>query len=138
MKKTKSALMTKLLSLTGVTPIAYPNRVFAPPDGATWIKVDFIPADSNPVTLGEAGDDELTGFFQVAIMSPAGSGDGSGIELSDTISAGFKNGSHLIYQDRVVRISHSQNNPGNEVKVDTSVWYPNYLTVYWSARRKRN
>lgn len=138
MKKTHTALMTQFKASAGTTPIAPPNKTFTPTPGVLWLKPDFVPSDDSPVTLGEFGDDELTGFFQIGIYVPAGSGDGASITMLDTLKAGFKNGSHIIYQDRVVRISHSQNNSGNEVKVDTSVWYPTYLTVYWSARRKRN
>lgn len=138
MFKTRAALLTKLATLTGSTPIAYPNKPFTPTPGTLWLKADFVPADSSAVTLGDFGDDELTGFFQVAIMSPSGDGDVTGVKLIDTLAAGFKNGSHLVYQDRVVRISHSQNNAGSEVSIDASVWYPLYLTIYWSARKQRS
>lgn len=137
MFKTRAALLTKLATLTGSTPIAYPNKPFTPTPGVLWLKADFVPADNSPATLGTTGDDEITGFFQVGIYAPANSGDVTSVNWLDTLQAGFKNGSVISYQGRNVRITHSQHNAGNEVTIDTSVWYPTYLTVYFSARKQR-
>ncbi len=144
MNKTRIALLNKAISLAGSYRIAYPNTGFEPVQGETYLKFDFVPADDSPVTLGSTGEDELTGFYQVSIMAPAGSGDGDSIALLDTFRQGFKKGVNLQYEDRSVRITSATFNQGmnagsrNDVSVDESIWYPTYITIYWAARLARN
>lgn len=138
MFKTRAALLTKLATLTGSTPIAYPNKPFTPTPGILWLKADFVPADNSPVTLGYTGDIAGIRWCVNADLKETGDFVVASVNWLDTLQAGFKNGSVISYQGRNVRITHSQPNTGNEVTIDTSVWYPTYLTIYFSARKPRS
>lgn len=149
MKKIRAALISKLTSLVGATPIAWPNKEFDPTTVSTasgiWLQCAFVPASDYGVTLGDAGADEVTGFFQVTINAPANKGDISTIDMIDLLRSGFKVGATLTNQDQAVRITNRDYSHGGQTTTNeysaggaSGVWFSSYVTIYWSARHPRN
>jgi hypothetical protein len=97
----QAALLTRLGTLSGSTPIAYPNIEYEPSFGTEYLNAQFLPAGTNQVTLGATGKDENVGIFQIDVVSPTG--DGRSIK-SDSIADHFARGSTFTYNGISVRI----------------------------------
>ena len=55
--------------------IAWENKIFDPAGKAIWAKVSHVPNQPEVASLGSRGIDRGTGFFQIDINVPEGTGD---------------------------------------------------------------
>ena len=62
-----ATLKTWAETQTPVPGIAEPNRVFKPPVGSPWVRIDFLPAQPWPAGLGVDALNENKGLFQFSL-----------------------------------------------------------------------
>lgn len=97
----QAALDSHMASMTGGTPIAWPNVAYKPAAGTTYLKVDYLPGETIQASLGSSGQDITNGIYQVSIVMPRGKGRTT---LTDTIADHFSRGSVLSYNGIKLRV----------------------------------
>jgi hypothetical protein len=116
------------------TVVALPNMIFEPPEGATWLKVSFVPAHVVPASLGAQGLDEVSGFLQVDVNTPEGEGEAAAMVLVDALRARFYAGSRWYSSDAVVRVSSCVPSQGRQV----NNFYRISVTIMFYSQIKRS
>lgn len=98
-----SAVKARLDSL-GFTEgkVAWPNRKFEPDGTAPWAQFWYFPSDPRTVTLGDNGEEELTGFAQIDINIPTGVGDKVQNDILNALELYFQPGRYVVYQGQGV------------------------------------
>jgi len=97
----QAAFDNRLNTLPGGYDIAWPNIPFEPQAGATYLRPQFLPADTVQVGLGTDGLDDTTGIYQVDVVYPAETGRS---QIPDQVADHFKRGTVLSYNGTNVRI----------------------------------
>ncbi len=135
MNKIRKALIQEwktlaLLDLEDNKRVAHENVGFEPPDTGIWAHVFFAPNRPDVATLGAIGLDESTGFLQIDLNAPVGSGVGELSEAADKIRCHFPAGRTFEYESQGVIISSSGRTNGRIV----DSFYRISVTVAWYAR----
>lgn len=91
-----AALKTWANKQSPVPGIAEPNRIFSPPVGKPWIRVDFLPAQPWPAGLGVDALNANKGLFQFSLHYPLDEAWGLPTKMADSICVAFKRGTRLI------------------------------------------
>tara|TARA_R110000803_G_scaffold37766_3_gene81487 strand:- start:52 stop:459 length:408 start_codon:yes stop_codon:yes gene_type:complete len=97
----QAALDTRLASIAGSPPIAWPNIEYEPTGGTTYLRPAFLPAETLQSGLGSEGLDETNGIYQIDVVYKVGSGRSS---LVDSVADHFKRGTVATYNGVNVRI----------------------------------
>lgn len=97
----QAALDTRLNTLSGGYDIAWPNIAYDPAAGTTFLRVSFLPGDTEQVSLGASGKDETNAIYQVDVVSPRGAGR---TNIPDAIADHFARGSTLTYNGTTLRV----------------------------------
>lgn len=117
------------------TPIAFvnmPSPVVA--DGGTWLQMFHMSSDRNIATLGDKGEDGVTGYIQIDVMTPIGHGTASAKALLDKIAKRFCPGAHLVYNETpAVRVTQTAIAAG----FNSGGWWKTPCTVYYETRIRR-
>lgn len=90
--KINAALVSAYQALGLNLPTAYEMRDFTPPSSGMWARVLNAPATRSVRTLGDGGEDNITGFFQVDIFTPENSGTAPVLRVMDRVHEYFKIG----------------------------------------------
>lgn len=93
----QSALDNHLNGMSSLPPVAWENRAFEPTQGTLYVRQTNLQGDTIQATLGESGEDETVGVYQIDIFSPQGEGKKEGIDMSDAIANRFKRGTVMTY-----------------------------------------
>lgn len=96
----QAALDTRLSTLSGGNPIAWPNIEYKP-TGATYLRPSFLPAETLQSGLGGDGLDETNGIYQIDVVYKVGSGRTT---LVDSVADHFKRGTVAAYNGVNVRV----------------------------------
>jgi hypothetical protein len=129
----KSALITQYMAIAGGVATAYPNMAFNAP-GGLWAAIQNINVTDQVATLGDSGDDEVLGYFQIAVNDQLNVGDKNILDFLELMRVSFKMGSSYTYETQAVQI----------IKVHLSPVFANapYATgviqFYWRARIQRS
>ncbi len=91
-----ATLKTWAATQTTVPGIAEPNRIFKPPVGTPWVRVDFLPAQPWPAGLGVDALNENKGLFQFSLHYPLDDAWGKPTKMVDSLCNAFKRGTRLI------------------------------------------
>jgi hypothetical protein len=97
----QAALDTHLSTLSGGYDIAWPNITYEPVGNATYLRANFIPAETQQVSLGANGKDETLAIYQIDVVSPRGAGRST---LTDSVADHFKRGTVLTYNNLKLRV----------------------------------
>ena len=119
-----------------VLPRSYPNRPLPDqnkPDGL-WLNLYNFRGATEPVTLGDAGEDENNGFFQIDLNYPQNKGSKEILEKADEFARFFTAGKSLSFNDQKVKILSTSLSPGREV----GGYYRVSLTINYYTRTMRN
>lgn len=123
----QSALVTSFDALD-LGPTSFENREFTPPnDGSLWYELFTLPGGRDPFTMGDEGDDEYTGVFQIDVNGPVGEGTRTIVDAAGFLTAFYKAGKVVSSNGRDVKIHRSeisQARPGAASVVIS-------VTVYW-------
>lgn len=118
-------------------PTSYPAAELDPnnqPSDAPWIALHNLRAESLPATLGNQGEDNHPGLFQIDINTPKNKGSGQSLQIADTILGSFTSGNTLIYNAQEVKISSTSLSPGRYI----GGFYRVSVTITYYARTTRN
>lgn len=119
--------------IAGGIPLQHPGIILETTPDSLWLALFNIPGVSKPVTLGDQGEDEHRGFFQVDVNYPKNKGSAQVLAKIDEIATAFPSGRTLTYNTQVVKILASSITPGRYV----GGYYRVSLTVNYYARTKR-
>ena len=114
-------------------PVAYENRPYEPIPGTAWSQIFVVHAQPSVNTMGDGGQDLLTGFLQINLNYPASEGDGSAKQKATAIREYFYAGRVFTYSGQDVFIS----NAGRGVTRNDDSWYQVVITINWQARVSR-
>lgn len=117
----RAAFRTKLLTISGLPPVAWQNRTFTPPNQAIWLKESLLPATSALTSFGGLGVDGLlqeTGIYQITVYAPVGTETKVADDWASLLAATFKPG---------VTVSHS----GQDVRCESAVIAPPVQETSW-------
>lgn len=129
-----AALVQAYLAVGLGLPTAYENKDFAPPS-ANWASVSNHPAGKNPVTLGDGGEDNTSGYFQIDLHTPENKGRTALLGLADTVLGYFFSGQRFQSNGQVVTIRRSSLSPIH--KDDQTASFVLSVSVYWDSRSNR-
>ena len=102
----KSVLNNRLMEFLVEFPIDvdHTNVDYQPVTGTPYLKVSMVPATSASVGVGQDTPNRVTGFYQVDIIVPSLSGEGTVKTYLDGLQKYFKRGSALALNGVRVRI----------------------------------
>lgn len=104
-REIRSALETRLASVSGSPQIGWDNTEFEPPAGEVILLAHLLRGETVSRTLGTP---ELTmeqGIFQVSVLAPRGSGSKSAEDVADAVREHFPKGLSLSSGGLSVRIA---------------------------------
>lgn len=113
--------------------INWENAGFDPAGLTKWASVFFVPNTPEPVTLGVNGDDRQTGFLQIDLSIPQGTGSGVMRAWTDASRQTFVAGKTLTESGQIVRIISAGWTAGRNV----DNWYRKSLTVAFRTDLQR-
>lgn len=125
----KDALLTAVAAALGGIPVEHENTHFVKPTNAKWAQLFFVPTQPVVFTLGEHGLDEYTGFVQISIRYPEGSGTHNSDLDAEVFRQAFVAGTQLVYNGQEVKIKSCGRNQGRL----QDNWYLVATTIYWWA-----
>jgi hypothetical protein len=114
--------------------IAWENQVFDPAGKSVWASVFFVPNAPFVVSLGQQGRDRGTGFLQIDLNIPQGSGEGPLRTWEDAARAYFITGRVFSQSGQEVILTSCGMSQGR--KVDN--WFRKSLTVAFRTDFHRN
>lgn len=134
--KIEQALINAYVALGYTYPISYPDKVLSDADKPDnfWIGLHNLRSLSSPVTLGQDGEDNHPGLFQIDINYPRNKGSALVLQKADEIKGSFKAGTSFTYDGQVVTVLGVSLNSGRQV----DGYYRASLTVSYYARTFRN
>ena len=97
-------------------------------------RLRFIPAASTPATMGSDGTNEVTGIFQVDIMTRTGRGNGEALESADSVCAAYPSGRRISYNGQQIIIWGAElNGPRSE-----GGWLRSTVSINFAAYVRRS
>jgi hypothetical protein len=102
----RAAFRSKLLTVSGLPPVAWQNRTFTPPNQAVWFKESLLPATSALTSFCGVGVDGLiqeTGIYQITVYTPVGTETKAADDWASLLAATFKPGVVLSHSGQQVR-----------------------------------
>ena len=126
-----SAAQAALVPITA--SIAFEGKAFTPPSSGKWASVFRLPAGNDVASMGEGGQDEATGVFQIDISVPENTGTSVLLTDIDALKDAFVGGRYLEYQSHHTLIRKADPSPIRRV----DGWLRISLSVYYTSRQQR-
>jgi hypothetical protein len=101
----RAALETRLAALTPALATAWENASYSPVDGVPFQRVEYITAEPENPEMGSFR--RLSGFMQVTLMYPQGSGPAVAATRAELIRSWFPKGLSLTKSGVVVMIDRT-------------------------------
>lgn len=108
-KEIRAALVTQLISYTGLPPVAYENSAFTP-NGAQYIKENTLWGANLNLTLTGSHEQQI-GIYQLTIFTPINTGTLDDLDLTSGLKSHFKVGTRLTYQGYTIQITRVETAP---------------------------
>ena len=102
----------QLLTVVGLPTLQTENTRFKVVTNVPWARSTLLPAETNIVTLGVTGYDELNGLYQVDLFYPSDSGFTAANTMADTVMGAFTKGTQLTGTGINVEIDKSWRESG--------------------------
>ena len=131
----EKALISVFDQIKGSMPAGYPGAELDAdqlPDDL-WAQVNNVRVASDVVTLGDSGEDNHTGFFQIDLNYPKGRGTKAVLEKADEIASSVPAGTLIDFGGQKVKILSTELSPGRYV----GGYYRVSLTINYYARTIR-
>lgn len=132
MDKIRAALMTALAAspkLVSDSLVSIEGTTFVPPNSGLWFETAFMPADSQPTTLGDGGMDAVTGIFQVSVCGRIGTSSAALLSLATQVRSRFVAGNVLNYSSRAVTILRTP----VSTYISTEDTFKLPVSIYWRS-----
>lgn len=97
----EAALASRLNTMTGLPPVAWPNIEYSRTKGTLYLHPVLIPNSTEQASLSDSGKDFAMGIYQIGVMIPAGKGRST---IPDQIADHFKRGTFCVYNGISVRV----------------------------------
>jgi hypothetical protein len=111
-EKVRAGLMKALVDASLGTKLL-PENVKADPAGETpFAEVFYMPNPPVPITLGDDGEDEISGYVQLNIKVPFGSGTKEALAACGEVRSAFPVGLNILYDGVVITVKGSGPKPG--------------------------
>lgn len=133
--KVNAALVSAYQAMDLQLPTAYEMRDFRPPASGAWARVLTAPATRTVATLGDGGEDKISGFFQIDVFFPENIGTAPVLRTMDTIHNYFHPGRRFVYDGQEVRIRRTSLTPAR--RSTDSASYRSTVTAYWDSSTTR-
>lgn len=92
-----------------------------------WFKLSNLRAESNVVTLGDKGEDNHPGIYQIDVSLPASQGEGPLLQKADELVKLFPAGTSFTSAGEAVKLTRTSVSPTREVngflRVSLSLFY---------------
>jgi len=130
--KVRSALVQSLVDLSTANSWTYPIAAENNPEeqnhDSVWLGISYIPNIPDVATLGDGGEDDLNGIFQIDIFTPLGKGEKDALDIVDVLRSYFTAGRRFAYSGQEVVITGCGQTNGfssnNYFRIPVSViWY---------------
>lgn len=106
-------LNARLNAMASLPPVAWENsNEYKPVIGTLYLRPTVIPGDVFQSSLGENGQDQNVGIYQIDVFAESGEGYNDAIVMADLIANHFKRGTTLTYNNRTVRIRNTSRQVG--------------------------
>lgn len=129
----EKALIAAVESVDSVTPLGHPNKELKTIPEGLYLQLNNMRALSEPVTLGDEGEDQHLGYLQIDINYPKDKGTKDVLEKADEFSSFFTSGKSLLYNQQEVKVLSCSLGAGRYV----GGYYRISLTVNYYARTTR-
>ena len=128
-KDIRSALESRLSSITDVPSIAYENVSFSPTTGQKYLEVKFLPTTRRPAVRGTSTQQRYDGVFLINCYAPEGEGPASADTLANNVMDAFEATTKLTQNSTTVFLDYAERQQGF---VD-SPWYFIPVEIGWYA-----
>lgn len=128
------ALQDAVLAGNYAAVVGRMNSAVENPPSELWLQMFNLPASTDPVTVGEGGEDNYEGVLQIDISCPLNQGTGSITQKADEIAKDFAAGKVFTYNGTNVSIRGSSLSPGRVA----GGFYKVSLSIRYYARHQRN
>lgn len=113
--------------------VSWPNAELGVGKGDVWWDVDNLFSETTPVTLGDKGEDQVDGFFQVLFKTKPHRGGKQVLTMCDTVASHFKAGDSFTFGKATVIIKGATARPG----FTSGEYYTVPLSIRYYARYAR-
>lgn len=113
--------------------IAFENMAFTP-GALPWAKITFSPIQPVVATLGQGGTDDQSGYLQIDLNYPQGTGEADIMAKADAIRNAFPAGSSCAYSGQVVTVANCGRSQGRI----SNGYYRISVTINFYARIPRS
>ena len=114
-------------------PFAVENESYTPVTGTPYAQLFILPNQPTVSTMGDSGQDLITGLMQVNLNYPVGDGSGLAKQKATAIRNVFKAGYRPSYDGQEVFITSS----GRGIARNQDSWYQVVVNIIWEARVTR-
>ena len=123
-----------LLEMVGLPVVAWENANYEPVIGTLFIRPTNLQGETVQTGLGDNGNDETLGIYQVDVFTDSNTGKGPALSMADTIADHFKRGTSIDYNSVNVRILSVSRSAGS----NSNGWYNvPVLIKYFSITQAR-
>jgi len=109
------------------------NQSEDPPTGTPYAQLFILPNQPTVSTMGDSGQDLITGLMQVNLNYPIGDGAGEAKQKATEIREVFKAGYRPTYDGQEVFITSS----GRGIARNQDSWFQVIVNIIWEARVTR-
>ena len=131
--KIDSALIQAFTDGAFGLPAAYENKEHDPDPCVAWCELFIAPNQPSVNTMGDGGQDLITGFLQINLNYPVGTGAGDAKKKATEIRDYFYAGRVFTYVSQDVFIT----NAGRGIARNIDSYYQVITTINWQARVQR-
>lgn len=114
-------------------PVEWPNRPFnKPAEGITWVRFTVLDVSSVQIEMGSpaSNTNRTFGSLVIQIFTPAGSGDGAGLGLADTLGALYRQQKFNFPDDPPSGHVRMRNPVAKTIGRDGSYWQTNLIIPF--------
>ena len=129
----QEALTGAVIRLFGGDKVLVPNMVEDGLQDGFHVELHWMPSGASPATMGSRGTDNHEGLIQVDIKTTFGQGVAEAKEKVATLEGIFKAGHKIWYNDTVVTIRKTCEEPSYR----KDQWWVTPVSIYWYSRIKR-
>ena len=129
----EKALIKAVRAVDNDTPREYPGKMLSSKPDSMWLSLHNKRGKSDPITLGDKGEDNHPGFLQIDINTPKNKGSGEGLSKGDEFISFFTAGKLLVYNMQNVRVLSSSLSSGRYV----GGYYRISVTITYYSRTQR-
>lgn len=119
------------LSTTPGLPVLTQENILSKPDSTTsWCRSTLLPAEPNILTVGQGGQRQDQGLYQIDVFTPKGSGADPANQIADSIQNTFIRGQYLSANGVLVLVEKVWRQTATALS--GTVFYQLPIIVRWS------